>query len=203
MRRPHSSDGGFSLAEVTIMMMVLSVMSAVMSPAIGDYVNDARHVKAAGDVQVLAFSFSRFAFDASMAAPGDHDWQQFDVLVGEGLAPEVGQGGDAAWTGAPDDHGVGRLEDHLITNTAGYHTGAGHPGPYWARGWRGPYLGTGIGPDPWGHRYAINVGAWSRNGADVIVLSAGPNGLIETPFIHDGTVPGGDDVVAVIGSGGL
>jgi hypothetical protein len=41
-------------------------------------------------------------------------------------------------------------------------------------------------PDPWGHRYEVNIGALSNtNGeaAAVWVLSAGPDGIVDTPFI--------------------
>jgi type II secretory pathway pseudopilin PulG len=220
MRTRLITQRGLSLIEVTIMVMVMSVLSAVMSPVIGDYVNDARHVKAADDVQVLAATFSRFVFDAPGTESGEGTWRQFDLLVGAGLAPEVGEGGDATWAAAVDHQRVGLLEEHLITNAPGYRPASGDPAAFVARGWRGPYLGTVIGPDPWGHRYApylgtvigpdpwghryaINVGGWSRRGADVVVLSAGPDGRIGTPITHSGAARGGDDVLAVIGSGGL
>ena len=203
MRTRLTTARGFSLAEVTIMLMTMSVLTAVMSPAIGDYVNDARHLKAADDVRVLAVSFSRFLFDARMAGPSDRTWQRYEVLVGEGLAPELGEGGDAAWVRDIDQSAVGRLDDHLITNTAGYKTAADNPAAMWVRGWRGPYLASGITPDPWGYRYAINVGGWSTRGAHVVVLSAGPNGRIETPFLRGGPITRGDDVAALVGSGGL
>lgn len=201
MRMALTTERGLSLVEVTIMLMVLSVLSAVMSPVIGDYVNDARHVKAAGDVQVLAATFSRFAVEARTAGPGDQAWDRFEVLVGEGLAPGVAPGVDEAWLGEPDRHRVGLLEDHLITNVPGYLTARTSVGP-WCPRWRGPYVSGGIGPDPWGNRYAINVAHWSRGSASLVVLSAGPNGLIETPFAGEATARGGDDVIAVIGSGG-
>jgi hypothetical protein len=72
----------------------------------------------------------------------------------------------------------------------------------WIRGWHGPYVQAGVGPDPWGHRYAVNV-KWlaSAKGSDTIVISAGPNGIIETPFQVDGVRPGGDDIVAVASNG--
>jgi hypothetical protein len=44
-------------------------------------------------------------------------------------------------------------------------------------------------PDPWGHRYGINIGALSDSHDDaaaVWVLSAGPDGIIETPFLERG-----------------
>lgn len=56
-----------------------------------------------------------------------------------------------------------------------------------------------IGPDPWGNRYLI-VARPRPHG--IVVLSAGPNGLVETPLLsmasgQPGAVkPGGDDLAA-------
>jgi type II secretory pathway pseudopilin PulG len=200
MKITIKSERGLSLVEVTLMVMVLSILSAVMSPAIGDYVNDARRVKAASDVQVLAATFARFAFDTNDPATKSKDWRALEMLVGDGQSPTLGQGGDAEWLGSPDNQRVGLLDEHLLTNGPGYPSRDGMA--FWCRGWRGPYLSTGIGPDPWGHRYAVNVGSWSTQGADIVVISAGGNGSIETPFQKDGLTSGGDDIVAQIGSGG-
>jgi hypothetical protein len=55
-----------------------------------------------------------------------------------------------------------------------------------------------VAPDPWLRALQINVGARQRGGA-VWVLSAGPNGIIDTPFSAAGVaVPSGDDVAAVL-----
>jgi hypothetical protein len=84
-------------------------------------------------------------------------------------------------------------------------------------GWRGAYLSPPIGPDPWGHRYLANTvflavardaepgygegqrsGGWSR---DTFCISAGPNGLYETPFggnAAHGVSRQGDDLVFII-----
>jgi len=90
--------------------------------------------------------------------------------------------------------------------------------------WRGAYLPSPIGPDPWGTRYGVNA-KWlgeqampseapsMRNGllfvqppstdpnADVICVSAGPNKKYETAFAgngNGGTSRGGDDFTYVI-----
>lgn len=54
--------------------------------------------------------------------------------------------------------------------------------PRWTAGTRSPLSGLGIvtRPDPWGNAFIVNVGA-SGNEA-VWVLSAGPDGVIDTPF---------------------
>ena len=51
-----------------------------------------------------------------------------------------------------------------------------------------------VTPDPWLRALQINVGA-HRQGGRVWILSAGPNGIIETPF-GGADIPGGDDVAA-------
>jgi type II secretory pathway pseudopilin PulG len=55
-----------------------------------------------------------------------------------------------------------------------------------------------VTPDPWLRALQINIGA-RRQGGHVWVLSAGPNGIIETPFSATGSAaPAGDDVVALL-----
>ena len=199
MKRTLHRQHGLSLTEVTIMLSVLSVMTAVLSPSIGDYVEDARHVKASDDVRVLASTFARFAFDVTRDQGLKGGWASADLLVGPGDTPMAGDGGDDAWTKAVDAPGVSRLEDHLMVNTPGYPGRVSGP-RYVAAGWRGAYL-SGLTPDPWGHRYAINVKTMGGSQADTLVLSPGPNGLVETDFDADGLRPGGDDIIAVISGG--
>lgn len=79
-----------------------------------------------------------------------------------------------------------RFDVHLRINGRGYVEGMTGPGS----GWNGPYLSKPASSDPWGHAYLINTGflrglpprpAWCTRCA-VYVISAGPNGVIETPF---------------------
>lgn len=52
------------------------------------------------------------------------------------------------------------------------------------------------GPDPWLRALQVNIGA-ARTGSRIVVLSAGPDGIIETPFASPGTVAAvGDDILA-------
>jgi hypothetical protein len=81
-------------------------------------------------------------------------------------------------------------------------------------GWNGAYL-QDIPADPWGRKYLVNL-HFAFAGTDhqfepeahqwnpLYVLSAGPNGLIETPVGHHEKSapgveppPGGDDIVVV------
>ena len=155
MRRTLNGQRGLSLTEVTIMLSVLSVLTAVLSPTIGDYVEDARRVKATEDVQVLASTFARFTFDVPIDRNLKGGWASADLLVGPGDAPVATTTAATPWTADVDGTRVARLEDHLMVNTPGYPDAAAGT-RFVAAGWRGAYV-SGLTADPWGHRYAINV----------------------------------------------
>lgn len=120
------------------------------------------------------------------------------MLVGAGTIPPVSGQGATEWT-TPLGPQVGLLDDQLITNAAGYaSSGEGYGG-----GWRGAYLESAVRADPWGQRYAVNVKAMRILGADIIVLSAGPDGIVESQFEVDGLPTGGDDIVSLVFSTGV
>lgn len=101
------------------------------------------------------------------------------------LDPSVSRGAASLgrWVSLP---AADRLDVHLRLNGRAYPDGTSNPGS----GWNGPYLSKPLASDPWGHAYLINTGflrgmppraGWCTRCA-VYVISAGPNGLIETPF---------------------
>jgi len=94
---------------------------------------------------------------------------------------------------------VDLLDRYLVTNEPAGSSANAWPLPTHAEGlgWRGAYLQQEVGADPWGRRYAVNVQfLLGRN--EVIVLSPGPNGVVETPFEGQGLVGGGDDRVTLL-----
>jgi len=56
-------------------------------------------------------------------------------------------------------------------------------------------ISLGESPDPWGNHYLVVVGG-SASKKTVTVISAGPNGTLETPFVMP-PAPRGDDIVSV------
>lgn len=98
---------------------------------------------------------------------------------------------------------AGALDDHLTTNRRGYRFRK--PGE--SGGWNGPYLSAKLKGDPWGKQYVVNS-QWLDGGSTaadgdgrprraVFVVSAGANGIIETPFEQSITEAQafGDDIV--------
>lgn len=101
---------------------------------------------------------------------------------------------------------AGSLGDHLYTNRHGYRLR--RPGEY--AGWNGPYVSAEVKGDPWGNQYMVNT--HFLNGAStaadgqgrmrraVFVVSAGYNGVVETPYeqpINDARSYGDDIVIRI------
>lgn len=88
-----------------------------------------------------------------------------DVLCGPGRVPTVASPGAQHWLLAPRMGSGGIFGDR-----------------------------RSLSPDPWGNCYLVNLAAIDASGMRLWVLSAGPNGIIETPFFTKSESPVGDDV---------
>jgi type II secretory pathway pseudopilin PulG len=199
--RRRLSATGFSLVETTIVLSVLTLLTSVMAPAIGDYVAGARLVKARSDMDVIGVSIARFVFDVTAQQGRAGAWSTYDALVGAGQTPAAGARGAEPWVASLASGRVATIDDHLVTNDAGYPLRPSFGGSMFSRGWAGPYLGTGVGPDPWGNRYAVSVRHLvDGSGSNTVVISAGANGVIETPYSGIAAVAS-DDLVMVIAGG--
>jgi len=188
---------GFTIPEMAAILTLTTIAAGSIAPWVHDYVSEVRYQRAVHDTRAVAEAVSRFTGDVPGQSDRERGWAAFDLLVGAGAAPSVGIGGDSAWIAPLGAAGVGALDAQLVTNAAGY--GAFSPRQAdWIRGWYGPHVEAGIGPDPWGHRYAINVKALSSGASRTVVVSAGPNGQIETAFQGAAIFAGGDDLIAVV-----
>jgi len=197
--------GRITLIDVTVACAALVTLALVLTPSIADIVNDSRVARAQSDCNTIASAIVRFHKDAGFfpqwdGGRPDHPGEPRERLVllaGPGNAPgaEAKNRAFQGWLIPPGRLALGGLADHLIANTPAYPL----RGPSTRIGWGGPYLSTPIGPDPWNHRYMVNVGAIEATGGRelaVFAISAGPNGVIETPFAQPlaSASLGGDDI---------
>jgi prepilin-type N-terminal cleavage/methylation domain-containing protein len=213
-RTTRGSQGGFTLIEILVAVAVLAILSAALTPAVIKYVNDARQARALSDSQVMGQALLAFQLDTGrwpVSDDGDpNDAGELSRLVGLAEADiatgvPAGKGPSKGWQSLGN---AGALEDHLIRNKTSsqdplYPTSATAPQP---PGWDGPYLST-VPLDPWARSYVCNVRYLEAGGVkgvtpaeqdnhSVFCLSAGPNGIWDTP-LRDKTdliVPGGDDI---------
>ena len=187
------------MVEVTVVLTMLSIWTAATAPAVDDYVNEAKLVRAHHDVSTLSVSLLRLFSDTAAQSRIDGGWATYDLLVGAGAIPANEAPESESWTSAPGET-VGWLDDQLVNNTPGYTTADAQR--FAATGWRGAYLQQRVAADPWGYRYAINTSSLKTRGLDTVIITAGPNGLIESLFEVDGLPTGGDDIAASVSSGG-
>lgn len=204
MRRSPSA-AGFTLIELTVVLAVIVTLALILTPSIANFINDSRIARARSDCNTIGTAVTQFYKDvgffpqwrvANKGGPGQNQ-DRIDLLVSGGNIPtEVSP---SQWTTGS----TSPLSDHLLTNTPGFTFRT----PTSQFGWNGPYLSSDIGSDPWNNRYMVNiglidtsVGAVDRAGGGpkpvVWVISAGPNGTIDTPYMQliTGAQLGGDDI---------
>lgn len=183
-------EDGFTLIELLIVLGIIGVLSGVIVPTITRYVLQAKTTRAEEDVKTLGEAVVNFYRDTARfpiyqnggnTTPGA---PIYNILVTQGDAPSAIVGA-SGWLSTPMD----TFSNQLIANTPGYPA----TGQF---AWRGAYLGHTTG-DPWGNRYMLNAEKLVPGSNEAAwVLSAGPNGLIETLYSQPaGTASvGGDDI---------
>ena len=199
---------GFTLIELTVVLAVIVTLALVLTPSITNFINDSRIARTKTDTATLAAALTQFYKDngffpqwsaATAGGPGTTS-TKVDLLVTPGNTPLVPV--PNSWTTGTTDS----LANQLMSNAPSY-TLKNATAQF---GWNGPYLSSTIGADPWNNRYAVNVGlidttAGTQTTAGVTksavwVISAGPNGQLETAYSQPltGAVAAGDDIAVRI-----
>lgn len=197
INRP-ARTGGFTVIEILVVLGVVAALSAILVPMVTSYVDQGRRERARGDLRAIGEAMNAVHRDLGVfpvfTDGGDRTIStaaSYEVLIGPGATPAVENG--TGWTLTGPD--VGTLGGQLVQNAPG-------GGAYPSQGrfaWRGPYIDD-IAPDPWGNGYVVNAENLLPNqGESGYVLSAGPDGEINTPFEIDrtsaSTTPRGDDLL--------
>jgi prepilin-type N-terminal cleavage/methylation domain-containing protein len=199
-RQAHT---GFTLIELTVVLAVIVTLALILTPSIANFINDSRIARARTDCQTIAAAVVQFYRDSGFfpqwtAAQGGRPGPlqaRLQVLVTQGNLPLEDQ--PTGWSTGTSDS----LVNQLVTNTPGYAMRTVTS----QLGWNGPYLSSELQSDPWGNRYLINIGLIDTSPgvltatgpkAAVWVLSAGPNGIVDTPFSQPVTSAAlvGDDI---------
>jgi len=184
------NDRGFTLVEVTIILLVLVILSGIMLPQLGNFNRLARYVKVKEDLGAICSGMKKMLDEVMLGGfYGEPRWraEPIGLLVGPGTRPQIHASGTEHWEldlgdgfsettddGANDvyfevDSFINHLQQNrpLDSGDPGnrYKNPLDDPEP-WAAGaffgWRGPYF-DGFTADPWGNRYAANVFAMHRD----------------------------------------
>ncbi len=202
--RISRSENGFTLIELTVVLAVIVTLALILTPSITNFINDSRVARARNDTQTIAGAVVQFYKDngffpqwtAAVSGGAGTVANKVDLLISSGNVPTVSSAN--TWTTGTTD----TLAHQVMNNTPVYTVKTATS----QFGWNGPYLSSDIGADAWNNRYMVNVGLIDTNQGiqtqsggtkdAVWVISAGPNGQIETTFTQLATsaASGGDDI---------
>jgi len=168
---------GFTLVEVIVILAVVSILVAIVTPTVLKYIAEAQQSRAEEDVRSLSLVINDLIKDTGQY-PGSKlpvvNTIQTTFLCGPGT-PATGSWGDA--TTCAD------LTLHLISNDPNQDATPNSTGDYRTTGrrkYKGPYLQI-LNEDPWGNSYQINaVNLLGGNTSPTWVISAGPDGAFDT-----------------------
>jgi general secretion pathway protein G len=177
------ANKGFTLLEVAVVLAIIAILAAVLTPIVTSYIDQARVTRAQNDVKKIAQSILLYKRDVGNF-PGYAT--QTEARAGFGsfstsLASCLVTGPNSSvtltgWTCAYTHF----LESHLNANSQGFST-VGALAAGGQTGYRGPYLDGLNGLDPWGTPYAVNSGNFNPNlGYHVFAISAGPDETFDT-----------------------
>ncbi|HYR84417.1 MAG TPA: prepilin-type N-terminal cleavage/methylation domain-containing protein [Terriglobia bacterium] len=184
---------GFTMIEMVVVLAVIAILAAILTPIITSYVDRARLNAAASDLHNIAAATIQFNTDTKL-------WPIYigvftslngpvDDLKGTPGNDAVAGAGFAGFTASSS----GSLDAALNQNSMGLPTSG-------KNFWRGAYLE--MGPDPWGTKYYLTSKHLQPGSTfAAYVISAGPNQTLETAFNQpqSGTLTiAGDDIVVRI-----
>jgi general secretion pathway protein G len=186
------SKHGFTMIEILVVMGIIAVLAAVMTPAIVNHIKESKVTRATHDVQLIAGSVAAFYKDTGRwPTDNDKDHSPADQEV-ELLKTNLGvmpgeENGKLGWTNFKTKD---TFENQLTLNEPGGKSKNAYP-TTGETGWDGPYQNT-FKADPWGNYFLCNVEPFhpGKSGA-VWVISAGPDGILQT-YTTDTSVRGDD-----------
>ena len=191
----RSKERGFTLVEVIVVVAVIAILAAILTPYITKYIDDSRVAKARNETQVIGAAMASFYKDLGRwpyanNAAANPTTNFTGVYTGPATTPAptaaffVGTGWLASWN---------NLDTHLTARNHNYPANGDVK-------WNGPYSAP-LPVDPWGHPYVVNADKFVQPppaaGAQLIpvwVMSAGPNGLIDTNIAAGTNTPTLDDI---------
>ena len=177
---------GFTLIEIIVILAVISILVAILTPTVLKYIDEARGDRAQNDVKNISAMLNDLIKDTGKF-PGD---KLNTAVTGDTFLCGPGTVGQAGWGSSTTCQD---LANHLVTNSPGdtvttddYPSGSGK------FRWKGPYI-TNLSEDPWGNAYQINASTLVGGNTSVTwVISAGPDAIFQTSV--SSTTLSGDDV---------
>jgi prepilin-type N-terminal cleavage/methylation domain-containing protein len=204
---------GFTFFEVIITVALVAIMAVAVAPPLIQSLNENKLNITKSDAEILGNAMIAFYRDVGEWPNGDTGSGALERLVSNSRLGGGNNGipagdmlveGSTKWARLA---AAGTFNDHLMRNATDNISRLYMPSdhPHIKPGWNGPYLENSP-LDPWNNPYVASVRrarsiltneqAFGREQYTVVVLSAGPNEVFETPYVDDmfSETFGGDDI---------
>ena len=201
------STKGFTLIEMAVVLAIIAILAAMLTPLLTNYIDNARNVRATADTSSLAKAYLLHYRDTSFFPVYSSGAQSTGVpskncqVSGSAGTPALPTGTNHAnWAGGMNCVAgtIGLIRSFLNVNTLGLSTSASNSNS----AYRGPYLDGLDGSDPWGQPYVVTSKHLGSNQTYyAFTISAGPDlGLGTDPLqVHSSVLATtGDDITTLI-----
>jgi prepilin-type N-terminal cleavage/methylation domain-containing protein len=165
---------GFSVVELLIVLAIVVGFAGIVVPIISHEALTAKQNEAMDDLNRIASAVNLYIRDTLLYPTGINGATTYHYLYSEGEVP----------INNPMASGPGMSLDEFLNS-----------GDYGGSDWQGPYLAN-ISCDPWGNAYLVNTQGYFNSTERIFVISAGENGVIDTPLAA--TTACGDDLLIVL-----
>jgi prepilin-type N-terminal cleavage/methylation domain-containing protein len=194
---------GFTLIELAVVLAIIAVLAAILTPMVTGYLDQARIARAQADARTVADAIKLYQRDTGRwpVYATNGDYTASPKVVGGTKNFIVGSNGNyptdgtATWGVTAGTAAAVNLEGYLNQDLSSVGTAA-----FPKAGFRGPYIGA-LDSDPWGNRYILTAKNLDGTTNHAFVISAGPNGLLDTGQNQGLTAVfanTSDDIIAVI-----
>lgn len=173
---------GFTLIEVIVVAAIIAILAGILVPMIFNQIDESKKTRAIGDAKAIQTAFLMVRKEGGkwpIYGQLDACANPVDLLFSDGVAPTN------AWAGARSEN----YKNTLKINS-------GHPCFNNANTIQAAIIDAPA--DPWGNQYLTSTLNFANPGNAVWVISAGPNGIVETNE-NSGTL---NDNPAVVGTPG-
>ena len=172
-----SGQAGFTLVEVIVIVAILAILAGILVPMIFSQIDEARIARAESDAKSISSAMLAFRKDVAV-------WPN---QAGPDCNPSItllhGGGNEPASLAAAGFNTTSKeriMNSLMRDNQECYDTTL----------YKGPYLPQ-VEADPWGNHYFLAANNFN-NDSPVFILSAGPNGTVDTPSFSTQLL--GDDI---------
>ena len=164
------------------------IVLAIAVPFLSRYIKDSQVARARNEEKTIADAMTAAYKDLGRWPHRQDNTSDFGGLY-TGAVPPTADFLRIAAGWAPAGAAWSRIDTHLVRNEHGYPDSGD-------KRWNGPYASP-LPTDLWGRPYVVNslyFALPSEPPIPVWVLSAGPNGILETNIDTRIVSPGGDDI---------